>query len=64
MMEISMTIDARIKNADDLSEMIARMDKKQRDLFYNIIVERYPNLANDMSVAIGFALQDHHHKKE
>lgn len=59
-----MTIDAKIKNADDLTEIIARMNEKQRDLFYKIIVERYPNLANDMSVAIGFALQDHHHKKK
>ena len=59
-----MTIDAKIKNADDLTEIIARMNEKQRDLFYKIIVERYPNLANDMSVAIGFALQDYHHKKE
>ena len=59
-----MAIDNIIKNADDLTEVIARMDKSQRDLFYKMIVERYPNLASDMSVAFQFALQDHHHNNK
>jgi len=59
-----MAIDNIIKNADDLTEVIARMDKSQRDLFYRMMVERYPNLASDMSVAIGFALEDHHRNKK
>ena len=63
-MEIVMAIDVIIKNADDLTEVIARMDKDQREMFYRIIVERYPNLASDMSVAIGFALEDHHRNKK
>ena len=59
-----MAIDNIIKNADDLTEVIARMDKSQRDLFYKMIVERYPNLASDMSVAFQFALEDHHRNKK
>ena len=34
-----MAIDSIIKNADDLTEVIARMDKSQRDLFYRMMVE-------------------------
>ena len=59
-----MAIDNIIKNADDLTEVIARMDKSQRDLFYKMMVERYPNLASDMTVTFQFALEDHHRSKK
>jgi hypothetical protein len=37
---------------DDTVETIARMDLKQRDLFIEVLADKWPELANKLSVSI------------
>ena len=37
---------------DNTVETIARMDKKQRDLFVEVLAEKWPELANKLSLGI------------
>ena len=46
---------SRIMNevmVDDTVETIARMDLKQRDLFIEVLSDKWPELANKLSVSI------------
>lgn len=39
-------------------ESLARMSKQELDLFYNNLVDRYPDLADNLSTHIEYLLQD------
>jgi hypothetical protein len=39
-------------------ESLARMSKQELDLFYNDLVDRYPDLADKLSTHIEYLLQD------
>ena len=39
-------------------ESLARMNKQEKDLFCQSLVERFPNLAQELMTHIGFTLQD------
>ena len=46
---------SRIMNevmVDDTVETIARMDLKQRDLFIEVLADKWPEFANKLSVSI------------
>lgn len=45
-------------NQIDLVESIARMDQQKRDDFITSLVDKWPNLASDISRHIDFSLQD------
>jgi DNA-binding MarR family transcriptional regulator len=39
-------------------ESLARMNKQELDLFYNDLVDRYPDLADKLSTHVEYLLQD------
>jgi hypothetical protein len=39
-------------------ESLARMNEQDKELFCQLLVERFPNLAQEIMTAIGFTLQD------
>lgn len=42
----------------DKIDLLARMTNDEKDLFCNSLVDRYPNLAEELMTHFGFLLQD------